>query len=64
MNVIAKYRKAKGYSQVELAKLIGVTQTTVTHWETGKVSPRGSNLMELSRVLEVSPLEILERRGA
>ena len=64
MGVIEKYRKAKGYSQHDLAKLMGVTQTTVSHWETGKVFPQGKNLLELCRLLDVPALDILNQRGA
>lgn len=64
MNPIRKYRMAKGYTQIDLAKLVGVTQTTVSHWESGMATPRGKNLITLSEVLEVSTLELLTMNGA
>lgn len=64
MNIITQHRKAKGYSQTELAKILGVSQVTVTHWETGKVFPQGKNLMKLSEVLDVSAMDIVKSRGA
>lgn len=38
-NRIKELRKAKGYSQTELAKLAGTTQNTISSIETGQYSP-------------------------
>lgn len=44
---LAKYRKNKGLSQDELAKISGLTKTTVQNWENGR------NLGAVIRVLKV-----------
>ena len=33
---LAEYRKDKGYSQDDLAKLTGLTKTTIQNWENGR----------------------------
>lgn len=39
MNPITKYRKEYGYSQAQLADLLGVSQSAVSQWELGKTLP-------------------------
>lgn len=34
-DMIRTYRKSHGYSQATMAKLLGVTQTTISYWEAG-----------------------------
>lgn len=36
---ISEVRKSKGMSGRELAKQVGITQTTLSHYETGKTIP-------------------------
>ena len=36
---IRKYRKAKGLSQEQLAEKLGVSNKTISKWETGKCMP-------------------------
>ena len=65
MNIITKHRIAKGFSQNELAKRLGVTQTTISFWETGKKFPQSKHLLECSELLDFSPIEyIKEMKGA
>ena len=56
---IAQARKAKGLTQKELAKRIGVTDKAVSRWETGTGFPEVSCLEALADALEVSVLELL-----
>jgi len=58
MNRLAKYRKQKGLSQTQLAKLIGVAQSTIAMIETGKIMPSLRTALRLSRILGV-PVEEL-----
>ena len=51
---IAKYRAARGFTQRELAKAMGVTQTSIAMWETDRNVPSGKNLVRLADVLGVS----------
>lgn len=50
---IAQARKAKGISQDELAKAVGVTRTSVSYWEDGSVVPRGKRLPQIANALDV-----------
>lgn len=46
----AKARKAAGYSQVDAAKLMGVSPAAVCQWETGVKNPTVENLMKMSNL--------------
>ena len=57
---IKQLRKAKGWTQPELAKHAKVTDGAVKMWETGKRFPRGANLRNLASALGVSESDILD----
>lgn len=48
---LKELRKKAGYSQMELAKQIGVTQSNVAKWETGNYYPRPALLPVLADLL-------------
>ena len=52
-------RKAKGYTQAELAKIVGVAQNTLSYWERGETKIDSGTLSKLSTVLGVSVDHIL-----
>lgn len=56
---IAKLRAARGLTQAELAKAIGVDQTAVHMWEAGKNNPRFTHLQKLAIVLNCTVDEIM-----
>lgn len=47
-------RKEKGYSQEELADKLNVARQTVSKWENGTTTPDFENLIELSKLFEIS----------
>ena len=47
---LAEYRKARGYSQDDLAKLTGLTKTTIQNWENGRNTVYSSLFGQHSRV--------------
>ena len=47
-------RKEKGYSQEELADKLNVARQTVSKWENGTTTPDFDNLIELSKLFEIS----------
>lgn len=51
-------RKAKGFSQEELAAKINVSRQAVSKWENGTAQPETANILKLCEVLEVSPNEL------
>lgn len=57
---ISELRKEKGMTQEQLAVKLGVTQKSVSRWETGKNMPDLSLLQLLSAELGISVSEILD----
>ena len=55
---LAALRKAKGYTQAEAAELLGVSNKTVSNWETGVSSPDISMLPALAELYGVTCDEI------
>lgn len=51
---IKKLREARGWSQAELARRLGVTRNGVNSWEQGLSMPSPACLVELARVFSVS----------
>lgn len=60
---IAAPRKERGLTQEQLGERLGVTNKTVSRWETGSYMPPIDGFLELSRVLDIS-LNELQRRAA
>lgn len=50
--LIKPIRQAKGMTQEELARAMGVKRTAVAMWETGASAPRVSMIPKLAAVLE------------
>lgn len=48
------YRKASGLKQSELAEKIGVSQKTVSSWETGRTEPTMKDVASICNLLDVS----------
>ncbi|MGA4540142.1 helix-turn-helix transcriptional regulator [Uniformispora flossi] len=55
---LAERRKALGYSQENLAELVGVDRTTVGRWESGRVLPHPQQRIRLAGVLELGLKEL------
>lgn len=58
-NRIAKYRKAKGLTQEELANRVGVSSQAVSKWENDASCPDISLLPQLCQTLGISSDELL-----
>ena len=58
---IAEMRKEQGLSQTQLGEKIGVTNKTVSRWETGMYLPPAEMLLSLSELFGVTVNEILDR---
>lgn len=54
---IKEARKAKGLTQDELAKRLGVNRVAISNYEKGKNNPTHENLIKLSDILDVQLLE-------
>jgi transcriptional regulator with XRE-family HTH domain len=52
-------RKQIGISQKGLSKAVGVSDSSISLWESDHTAPRGENLHELASALQCSPTWIL-----
>lgn len=53
---IKNLRKAMGFTQLDIAKHVGVSKSTVSHWECGEVEVISSDsLIKLAAKLNVQP---------
>lgn len=51
-NDLTAKRKAKGMTQQELARAMGVDQAVVSRWESGKATPSAANRAKIATLLE------------
>lgn len=56
---IAEKRRALGFTQLQLAEKLYISDKAVSKWETGKSMPDVSIMLELSKVLCISVQELL-----
>ncbi len=56
---IAELRKEKGLTQEQLGEELGVTNKTISRWETGTYLPPADALLAMSKMFEVSINELL-----
>ena len=54
-NKIRFYRKKAGFSQTALAIALGVNQSAIAQWESGKTEPTAFNIRRLADILGVAP---------
>ena len=59
MNELQRIRKEKGVSQQELADALGVTQGTISAWESGRWNPTVENLRAAALFLGVTVDELI-----
>ena len=52
-------RKKAGLTQINAANALGVSIATFRRWEAGETAPTGSRIVELAKVLNVEPSEIV-----
>lgn len=51
---IARLRQEKGLSQSELARMLKIDETAVSHWEQGKSAPKRSRIVKVAEILGVT----------
>ena len=56
---IADRRKKKGFTQMQLAEKLNITNRAVSKWETGKSCPDVSIMLELCDILGITVNELL-----
>ncbi len=57
---IKRIRKEKGLTQQQLAELVGIKDSGVRQYESGKYTPRTSRVREIAKALDVQVWEIDE----
>lgn len=62
-NRIAQARKARGFTQQQIAEHLGIVQQTYAHYEVGHVRFPASMLPILGEILDLSSDELLGREG-
>lgn len=58
MDTIRAARKARGLTQVELAEQLGVSQSTVAGWESGRRTVELARLYDVCSALGLKPHEV------
>lgn len=56
---VVKIRKERGITQVELAKILGVTQSMVSRIEKGELRLNGEVIVKLAKLFKISADELL-----
>ena len=60
---IFKLLKEKNMSQNAFAKQVGLASSTISDWKTKKTNPSADKIMDICRVLEVTPEQLLTGKG-
>ncbi|WP_459129891.1 LexA family protein [Guggenheimella bovis] len=64
-DVIRKNRQMLGLTMKELADKVGVSEATISRWESGEIANmRRSKIASLAKALKISPLEIMGMENA
>lgn len=58
LNNLKKVREDKGMKQSELADIMGVSQKTVSAWETGRRTPSTKYMQQLEDIFKVAKEDI------
>lgn len=56
---LKRYRKARGWTQDDLAEHSGYSRSSIINWETGKRAPRSVDIEKLAIVLGVLPTDLI-----
>lgn len=60
MKNLKKIREKLGYTQIDLANILGVKQATIAMWETGKSKPTIDKALKLAKLFNVSVEELFD----
>ena len=62
-NYLSGLRRGAGMTQQELAEKLGVTNRTISKWETGETFPETAQLIPLANIFHVTVDELLRGTG-
>ena len=60
MKVIKQIRKNRSFSQAQLARIAGISQSMLSDIENGKVSPTVRVFKKIAKALDVPPIYLLD----
>jgi transcriptional regulator with XRE-family HTH domain len=61
---LARLRRERGWTQIELAERVGITQRLVSDYERGRLRLNADVVVRLANALETSTDELLQPKGA
>ncbi len=61
---LVRLRKARGMTQKQLADALGISDRSVSKWETGETEPDISTLCRMAEIYAIPPAEFLREAGA
>ena len=61
---LARIRKERGFTQIELAEKIGIIQSLVSSYENGVLNLKAEMALRFARALDVGVEELLDARAA
>ncbi len=61
---LARLRKERGWTQVELAERVGMVQTVLSDYERGKLRLNADNIVRFAQALDVTTDELLQPKAA
>ncbi len=56
---LIKYKHSKGYSQRQVADLLGVAQSTYSDWESDKSKPKPHNYLKIAELYDIDLKELM-----
>lgn len=56
---LKKIRETANVTQAQLAKSLGLKQSSVAMWETGKSVPKTTDLPKIAKILNVTVLDVV-----
>ena len=60
---LAKLRKEKALTQIELAELVGISQSALTDYERGKLRLHDKLILKIAEVLKITTDELLGKKN-
>ena len=60
---MAKLRKEKALTQIELAELVGISQSALTDYERGKLRLHDKLILKIAEVLKITTDELLGKKN-
>lgn len=60
-NRLKEHRKSNGYGQADVAKYLGIDQTTVSNHESGRRQLTGDMIRDYAKLYQISALDIFHK---